>query len=320
MIGARWVVRQQTNSLYQNGFPDEDFLDHQPYWGEYKNRTRGGTNPKHQREKELRRQRAEAGESREKEVSACYSPPVPVPGLPTRRPPLEKLRLVTGMVRPAMPCGGVALSAALTYEDAVAEGRGQQTEYWTYQRVMEKSFSGGRSIIKYHTLPFMRADRLPAGWDKWGRPWALMDFAQELVPHDGKVWRCAHTPGRVLVAVLVRYDEEPYYFPDAPALLQALHQNVKTEGDIAAQPGAQGWSARELKQVEILLWPHTYPPCGAVTSCLRKWTQFAHRGDGYREGPAMPGGPDQVAFHTECWDHPEPIEPPGSRGPQVPEE
>ncbi len=24
----------------------------------------------------------------------------------------------------------------------------------------------------------------------------------------------------------------------------------------------------------------------------------------------MPGGPDQVSFHTECWDYPEPIVPP----------
>ncbi len=65
VIGARWVVRPQMNSLHQNGFPDEEFLDHQPYWREYKKRTRGGTNPKHQREKEVRRQRAETGESRE---------------------------------------------------------------------------------------------------------------------------------------------------------------------------------------------------------------------------------------------------------------
>ncbi len=113
---------------------------------------------------------------------------------------------------------------------------------------------------------------------------------------------------------LVRFDEEPYYFPDAPALLRALHQSAKAEGVVAAQPGAQGWSGRELKQVEALLQPHTYPPCGAVTSCLREWTQFAHRGEGYREGPAMPG--DQVSFHTECWNFPEPIVPPiiaGSR-------
>ena len=30
----------------------------------------------------------------------------------------------------------------------------------------------------------------------------------------------------------------------------------------------------------------------------------------------MPGGPDQVSFHTECWDYPEPIVPPVIAGPQ----
>ncbi len=62
------------DSLYRSGFPDDGFLDHQPYWGDYKNRTRGGTNYKHQREKEVRRQRAKEGKHREKEVTACYSP------------------------------------------------------------------------------------------------------------------------------------------------------------------------------------------------------------------------------------------------------
>ncbi len=116
--------------------------------------------------------------------------------------------------------------------------------------------------------------------------------------------------GRVLGAVLVWHDEEPYFFPDAPALLRTLHQNAKAKGGVTAQPGAQGWSDRELKWEEYLLRPHTYPPCGAVMSCLKKWTQFAHRGEGYREGPAMPGGPDLVTFHNECWDHPELIVPP----------
>ncbi len=108
-------------------------------------------------------------------------------------------------------------------------------------------FQRGRLIVAYHTLPLMRSDRRPAEWDKWGWPWALMDIAQEHVPRNRKVWRRAHTPGRVLVAVLVRHDEELYYFPDAPALLRTLHQNAKAEGDVAAHPGAQGWSARELK-------------------------------------------------------------------------
>ena len=107
-----------------------------------------------------------------------------------------------------------------------------------------------------------------------------MDIAKKHVPHDRKVWRHSHTPGWVLVAVLVRHDEEPYYFPDAPNLLKALQWSAGAEGVIAAQPGAQGWSDRELKQVEHLLRPHTYPPCGAMKSCLKKWTQFAHRLEG----------------------------------------
>ncbi len=118
---------------------------------------------------------------------------------------------------------------------------------------MEESFSGGRSIVAYRTLPLMRSDRRLAGWDKWGRPWALMDIAKEHIPRDRKVWRHSHTPGRVLVAGLVRNDEEPYYFPDAPTLLKALHQSAKAEDVIAAQPGAQGWSDREFKEVEHLL-------------------------------------------------------------------
>ncbi len=129
---------------------------------------------------------------------------------------------MAGMVRSAWPCGGVALSAVLTYEDALMDGEMELPEYWTYKRVMEESFSGGRSIMAYRTLPLMWSDRRPAGWDKWGRHWALMDIAKEHVPRDRKVWRHSDTPGRVLVAVLVRNDEEPYYFPDAPALLKAL--------------------------------------------------------------------------------------------------
>ncbi len=192
----------------------------------------------------MRRQRAEQEPPRKEEVAACYSPASYSSRTAVKTTPAERLRLVAGMVRPALPCGGVALSAALTYEDALVDGGPGRPEYWTYKRVMEKSFSGGQLIVAYHTLPLMRSDRRPAGWDKWGRPWALMDIAQEHVPRDS---RRAHTPGWVLVAVLVRHDEEPYYFPDAPALLRTLHQNAKAEGDVAAQSGAQGWSDRELK-------------------------------------------------------------------------
>ncbi len=67
VIGARWIARQQMNSLYKCGFPDAKCLDHQPYRG------KGGTSHKHQCEKEVRRQRKEEEKRREEEI-ACYSP------------------------------------------------------------------------------------------------------------------------------------------------------------------------------------------------------------------------------------------------------
>lgn len=44
----------------------------------------------------------------------------------------EKLRLATGMVKPPLPCGGVALSAALTFEDALLEEGKEEPGYWTF--------------------------------------------------------------------------------------------------------------------------------------------------------------------------------------------
>ncbi len=92
---------------------------------------------------------------------------------------------------------------------------------------------------------------------------------------DQKVWRHPHMDGRALIAVLVRYDEEPYYFLDATALLKALHRSVGAEEVKVAPPGSHGWSAQNLKKVEQLLRPHTYPPpppCAAVSACLQRWT------------------------------------------------
>ncbi len=59
VIEARWLARQQMNTLQKRGFPDAKFLDDQPYWEERWPRARGGTSAKHQREKEVRRQREE---------------------------------------------------------------------------------------------------------------------------------------------------------------------------------------------------------------------------------------------------------------------
>ncbi len=137
-----------------------------------------------------------------------------------------------------------------------------------------------------------------------------MDIAKENLPTNQEVWHHSHTEGRVLVAVLVRHDKEPYYFPDATILLKALHQNAEAEGITVAQPGSQGWNAQNFKKVEQLLRPHTYPPCATVSVCLQRWAQFAHRGEGYREGPPLPGGEEPVTFRSESWDYPEPIVPP----------
>ncbi len=71
VIGARWLARQQMNILQRRGFPDAKFLDDQPYWEERRPWARGGTSAKHQREKELHRQREE---ERRREEAVCSSP------------------------------------------------------------------------------------------------------------------------------------------------------------------------------------------------------------------------------------------------------
>ncbi len=181
VIGARWVVRQQMDSLYKSGFPYDKFLDHQPYWGEYKNRKRGGTSYKHQREKEVRQQRWEEEQQREEDVTACYSPASSSSRAAETNTQAEKWRLVTGMVRPTLPCGRVALSAALTYEHALVDGGTEHPDYWAYKRVMEESFKGGRSVVAYHKLPLMRSDRRPAGLNH-GLPMLYDEVEQYLVP------------------------------------------------------------------------------------------------------------------------------------------
>ncbi len=158
VIGTRWIARQQMNLLYKRGFPDAKFLDHQPYWGECKTRTRGGTSYKHQHEKEVCQQRKEEERQREEEA-ACYSPASSSSRAAEQVTQAARLWLVAGMVKPPLPCGGVAPSAALTFEDALVEEGKEEPKYWTYARVMAQSFCAGRSIVAYRTLPLMRPDR-----------------------------------------------------------------------------------------------------------------------------------------------------------------
>ncbi len=61
----------------------------------------------------------------------------------------------------------------------------------------------------------------PAGWDAWGHPWAFMNMAKRLLEGED-TWYHELPGGRILIAVLVRHDSEPYFFPSARALLEAL--------------------------------------------------------------------------------------------------
>ncbi len=82
-------------------------------------------------------------------------------------------------------------------------------------------------------------------------------------------------------------------FPNATALLKALHWSAGAEGIEVTQPGYNGWNTQDLKKVEQLLRPPTYPPCAAVAACLQslhtREKKFAHQGEGYRVAPPMLG-------------------------------
>ncbi len=59
-------------------------------------------------------------------------------------------------------------------------------------------------------LPELPKGVLPGGWDAFERPWALMDCPAGKVPRVPIV----HESSRVMVAVLVSFPPEPFYFVD----------------------------------------------------------------------------------------------------------
>ncbi len=119
---------------------------------------------------------------------------------------------------------------ALIYEDTRVD-RGEQghIECWSLSRVIDGYAQVKKSVVEHRSLATIRAGRRPPGWDAWGRPWVLMDIAEEDMPKDMGIWHLPYMRGRTLKAVLVRYDEEPYYFPNAGALLNALQLNAQDE-------------------------------------------------------------------------------------------
>ncbi len=121
VIRARWAARRQMNTLYERGFPDMKFLDDKPFWEGRVPRPQGGASLKQQREKEARKRR--------EEEAACSSPVSSSSCASKKVTQVERLRLALETVRPPLVYGGVALSAALAFEDALVEEGRKAPEY-----------------------------------------------------------------------------------------------------------------------------------------------------------------------------------------------
>ncbi len=135
-------------------------------------------------------------------------------------------------------------------------------------------------MVNYTTLPSMRIGQQPTGWDEWGRPLALMDIAKKDLPGDGGIWHCPHTNGCTFVVVLVRYDDEPYYFPDVGTLLMAVTiSQLGPNGPLGHPP------------------PRCAGPSGPCSFPLRwMWTPHLPDGCGKRGPIAAPNGSDLASL------------------------
>ena len=149
----------------------------------------------------------------------------------------------------------------------------------------------------------MREGHSPAGWDAWGRPWAFMNIAKRLLEGED-TWYHKLPGGRVLIAVLVRYAQEPYFFPSARVLQEALQRNACDRRTEIAPPTLEGWTTDVQYEVEALLRPETYPPCNTVMNILGRWNDFAYSAQGYRDAVPMPTCDTTLTLLDESWDSP----------------
>ncbi len=117
-----------------------------------------------------------------------------------------------------------------TYEQAVHHRRGredfmlvvgaaiptEERDHLSEATITE--LSKRQTEVEAHRLRKLPRGVVPKGWDRWGRPWALIDCPAAKVPH------VASNQGydRVTVAALVEFPPEPFYFPNEAALDYAL--------------------------------------------------------------------------------------------------
>ncbi len=84
-----------------------------------------------------------------------------------------------------------------------------------------------------------------------------MNVARRQLLEGEDVWYHVLAGGRVLIAVLVCFGQEPYFFPSARALLEALQHNACDRGVEIAPPTREGWTTNTQYEVEALLRPET---------------------------------------------------------------
>ncbi len=132
---------------------------------------------------------------------------------------------------------------------------------------------------------------LLGGWDAFGRPWALLDCPAEKVPQLPS----AHGTSRVIIAALVSFPPEPFYFVSPVHLDGAVRANNKVGH--TAQRGLQGElqgdrtfknAARTYSRVK----PPGYEDSVPVQECLKepRWSAYREGQWGNRHNPPAPAG------------------------------
>ena len=298
-ISVRWQMRQLVESIHGRHYPRDLQADVPPTTDGKRRHRRSGVKLRARRERAAQR----AHHAPSSTATSCSSS-----SKHTSWSDQEAMlkHLLRGM-RPKQTTLQTHRGAALSFEDAVStpQATGEDgAECWTFERIQRQYRREGRSKVQYDCLPTMRKGHSPAGWDAWGRPWAFMNVTRQEMPEGDNTWYHTLAGGRVLIAVLVHFDQEPYFFPSAKALLQALQRNVCDQEVEITPPTREGWTTNTQYQVEALLRPMTYPPCETVMNILRWWNGFAYSGQGYRDAVPMPTGNTSLTLLDESWDSP----------------
>ncbi len=300
-ISVHWHMHQLIESIHDQQYPRNLQADVPPVTHGKRRNHRSGVKLRTRRERAVQR----AHHAPSSTATSCSSS-----SRHTSRADQEAMlkHLLRG-TRPPQTTLQTHSGAALSHEDAVStlEAEGEEgAACWTLKRIQTQYRREGQSRIRYDRLPTMREGHSPAGWDAWGRPWDFMNIAKRQLEGEA-TWYHELPGGRVLIAVLVRHAQEPYFFHSARALLEALQRNACDRSTEIAPPIREGWTTNTQYEVEALLRSETYPPCDTVMNILRRWNRFAYSAEGYREAVPMPTCDTTLTLLDESWDSPQRI-------------